>query len=265
MLTFVRASTTAECTELVDLFDRIWGSDVPGAVVDLGVVVALASSGNPVTLARLDDETVGGALGFFGPPGAPLHSHVVGVLPGAARRGLGREIKLDQRQWTLEHDVHRMTWTYDPLIARNAHFNIVKLGALPVRYHPDHYGPMNDGLNLGQPSDRLLVEWDLDPEPGTEPIPPGSGHLALDNAGERPGAWTAPPAAYDGPVRVGIPRDIESLRRSDPGLATAWRQETRLAFTRLLDEGWRVTGFDRDACYVLTRESTRSSMEGAAL
>jgi predicted GNAT superfamily acetyltransferase len=146
-----------------------------------------------------------------------------------------------------------MTWTYDPLIARNAYFNLAKLGAGPVAYFPDHYGSLADGLNGGDPSDRLLASWDLTLPPGPRaPAPdPAVAHVALDNADDRPGPWHPPDGGHDGPVLVGVPRDIERLRREDPALASSWRQSVRVALSTLLTGGWRVVGFDRDAHYVL--------------
>ena len=117
-----------------------------------------------------------------------------------------------------------MTWTFDPLVARNAYFNIEKLGARPTRYMIDYYGQMSDGLNAGQASDRVLLSWDLTVD---TPPPPRRGSL-----GQAFAALTADPAggpeAHEAPadcahLTVGIPGDIERLRRENPPLSHEWR------------------------------------------
>ena len=108
------------------------------------------------------------ALGFFGPPAhASMHSHVAGVSGGSASKGVGTAMKLHQRAWCLDHGVAEMTWTFDPLVARNAAFNVRRLGASSRRVPGRLLRQMTDGVNAGQGSDRILVRWHLD-----EPFPP---------------------------------------------------------------------------------------------
>lgn len=277
-LRMVAALDAHQAHELLTVLNRVWGARHESGVMDLGSTVALAHSGNYVAQARVDGELVGGGVGFCGPPGAAFHSHVVGVLPTAAPKGSGRAIKLDQRAWCLDRGVTRMRWTYDPLVARNAYFNIRKLGALPVAYHEDFYGEMDDGINTGQHTDRMVVDWDL-----TRPLPtpvarsaapaehiPGSRAagtpenpaddipevVALTATDDAPTRFTPPPADHDGTVLVGVPRDIEQVRRRDTDLAAEWRMATRDAFGTLLDSGWSVHDF-RSGHYVFGREGQR--------
>ena len=101
-------------------------------------------------------------MGFSPPPLGHRITARPGVRHEAVGRGIGAAMKLHQRLWCLEHGITRMSWTFDPLIARNAYFNIgARLGALPSEYHPDFYGQMRDGVNAGHASDRVFVEWDL--------------------------------------------------------------------------------------------------------
>lgn len=231
------ATGAADCTEIVDLFNEVWESPAGIDVLEQSTMVALAHSGNYVGVARdAEGHMVGASLGFFGPPGRPLHSHIAGVSAAAAGRGVGRALKLHQRAWCLQHGVDAITWTFDPLVARNAAFNITTLGARAVAYYPDHYGTMTDGLNAGHASDRMMMRWDL-----------------LD-----PPASADSPAPADSPgvtevARVTVPPDIEALRRSDPASAMTWRAETRDAFSTLMNAGWQVTDFERPDTYVLTR------------
>lgn len=267
------AGDYADAHLLLDTFTRIWGARHESEVMDLGTLVALVHSSNYVGLAHLDGRLIGGGVGFCGPPGEPFHSHVVGVLPMVVAKGVGRAIKLDQRAWCLEQGVTSMHWTYDPLVSRNAYFNIRKLGALPVAYYEDFYGEMNDGINSGQPSDRMMMRWDLTREipaaPSAEAGPADAGPVdagpvdagpaddipdvvSLTADDDAPTTFTAPPSGHGGVVLVGVPRDIESLRRRDPDLAGQWRMVTREAFGTLLDSGWSITDF-RAGHYVLRR------------
>lgn len=227
------ATGVADCQHISDLFNQVWESPAGIDVLEQSTMVALAHSGNYVGLARdREGHIVGSSLGFFGPPGRPLHSHIAGVSAAAAGRGVGRALKLHQRAWCLQHGVDAITWTFDPLVARNASFNIATLGARAVAYYPNHYGTMTDGLNAGQASDRMMIRWDL-----------------LDSS-----APSHPPGATE-VARVTVPPDIEALRRSDPASAAAWRAETREAFGTLMAAGWQVTDFERPDTYVLTRNA----------
>lgn len=224
------------------LLNTVWQMPTGVDVLELSTLVALAHSGNYVANARsqaFEREVIAVSVGFFGPPGQPLHSHITGVAGSAVGRGIGRAMKLHQRAWAIEQGVTEITWTFDPLVSRNAFFNIATIGAHAVAYFPDHYGPMTDGLNAGQGSDRMLMRWDLTADLPTRVTP-------LAAAGRR---------HTDEAVRhVDIPLDIEELRRSDPDRAMAWRATTRATFTALMDDGWRVTGIERPARYILTKE-----------
>ncbi len=118
-------------------------------------------------LGAYDDDgaMVAASAGFFGHPGERVsyHSHITGVLPSAQGRGVGLAVKHHQYAWALEHGVAEIVWTFDPLLARNASFNLARLGADVVSYLPDFYGAMSDGVNAGQGSDRLYVHWDVVP------------------------------------------------------------------------------------------------------
>ncbi len=250
----------AECRGVVDLLNVIWGaSDLD--IIDVAFMIALAHSGNLVAVATRSGSPTGAAVGFSGPPSTPFHSHIVGVVPEAAGHGVGRALKLYQRAWCLERGVATMAWTYDPLVARNGYFNIRRLGALPRAYHCDFYGTMSDAINAGQLSDRMVVGWDLTSTPpsvgsGAVDLDLGSGQIALSNDRDVPGAFQ-PPRGADGAVALlGVPRDIEGIRRDDPDLAHIWRVRTREAFTNLLSDGWVIRDFTRSGHYVLHHERT---------
>jgi predicted GNAT superfamily acetyltransferase len=195
-----------------------------------------------------------GACAAFPAADGSLHSHITGVA--ARGRGAGFAIKRHQRDWAIAHGVRTITWTYDPLVRRNAYFNLAKLAARPTAYLPDFYGEMPDELNAGDPSDRLLLTWDLDaPEvkaamrgdPPAEPAPAEVAVLTADADG-RPVASDAGGAAR---IAVGTPADIAALRADDAPLALAWRRCQRAALAGAMDAGYRVTGFARSGHYLL--------------
>lgn len=234
---------------------RIWGT--PGtSFIDPALLVALAHAGNFVAIAHVGDDAVGAAVGFAGPPGRPFHSHVVGLLPAAVGRGAGRAVKLTQRAWCLERGFAAMTWTFDPLVRRNARFNLRTLGAEAVEYIPDFYGHMVDAVNEGQHSDRMLVRWDLTREPGGVAAPADlrDAHVAVADAGDGPTPYGRPgPDAHT--AVVALPADVAALRRDAPTAASAWRLETRSALVDLLGSGWRLDGVSDDGHYVLRKDA----------
>ncbi|MEU6265441.1 GNAT family N-acetyltransferase [Saccharopolyspora shandongensis] len=254
----------AELTAVGVLFETIWRSAPGTRPVTTELLRALSSAGNYVAGAFADGEMLGACVGFFGNPGkASLHSHIAGVAKAGAGHGIGYALKLHQRGWALAQDVSAIKWTFDPLVRRNAYFNLGKLGALPVLYLRDFYGPMDDGINGSGDTDRLMVSWDLKSEAVRtaafgEPIRTdakallGQGAAVALSVGEDGGPVIG---SADAPVvLVAVPPDIEGLRGTDPGQAAAWRAALRDALGGLMTSGGRVTGFDRAGWYVISKE-----------
>ncbi|GLY32586.1 hypothetical protein Kisp02_59510 [Kineosporia sp. NBRC 101731] len=236
-----------EMQQVADLFVSIWGGARPPATIDL--MSALSKAGNYVAGAFDGTALVGACIGFFHAPAeAALHSHIAGVRADAAGRGVGQALKMHQRDWALARGVTEVTWTFDPLIGRNAYFNLAKLGARAVEYLPDFYGPMGDDINGTDASDRLLVRWNLREPEAAEKAAGAVVALGRDATG-RP-----VPGTRDGDrLLIAVPTDVHLLRATDPGLAREWRSQVSETMTGLLAEGARVTGFDRDGGYVMTR------------
>ncbi|MEZ0076133.1 GNAT family N-acetyltransferase [Planotetraspora sp. GP83] len=243
----------ADFERVVRLFDDIWhpGPTNPPATVEL--MRALSHTGNYVAGAFDGPALVGASAGFLaGPPGEVLHSQVT----GAVKRGAGFALKLHQRAWALRRGIARVTWTYDPLVRRNAYFNMAKLGARPEEYLPDFYGAMADAINVGDESDRVLAVWRLserhvvaacDGMPYRPEIPADAVVGVAAREG-RPSIGTT-----DGRVvLVALPEDIETLRRQDAGGAKAWRHAVRDVLGGMMARGARVTGF-AEGCYVVER------------
>jgi len=230
------------------LFEEVWrpaeGDPPP---VTAGLLRALAHSGAYVVGAFAGTRMVGASAGFFtAPPDPVLHSHITGVAPGGQRRGIGFALKVHQRAWALARGVPEVVWTFDPLVARNAWFNLAKLGALPTEYLEDFYGPMTDAINAGMASDRLLLAWRLD-DPAVaaacagrprQPGPvPAEAALAVGPDLEPVAAETDAPA-----VTVALPPDVERLA---PERRRAWRAAVRQALGGRLAAGAAVAGFLR--------------------
>ncbi len=250
-MTGVEVRTVAALDDLVALDLMLGGIWNPGRpLLGTELLRALAKAGNYVAAAYAGGEIVGGCVAFFGPPDArELHSHVAGVAPGQAGRGVGYALKQHQRRWAQSRGAAAITWTFDPLVARNAYFNLAKLGAEPVEYLPDFYGTMDDVINGADPSDRLLVRWEV---AGAAPLTCSAegGTVVLGPGGTPgPGASGAPAGEK---LLVAVPRDVESLRITDPAAAAAWRASVREALTTLIAGGARFVGFDRAGWYVLT-------------
>ena len=250
-------SALNELEAIVRLYDRIWKRDKnPPLTTEL--LRAFSKAGNYVSAAFADGVVVGACVGFFAAPAhEALHSHIAGVSPDVRGRRVGFALKLHQRAWALLRGTALVAWTFDPLVSRNAYFNLAKLGAQPVEYLPNFYGAMRDSINGGDDSDRLLVHWEL----GTpdvvgacagEPVRPlAEGARALLTVSEHGGPIAGP--ASGGTVLVAVPDDVEALRASDPGLAKEWRVAVRDALSAILAEGGQVVGFVRPGGYVLQR------------
>lgn len=155
------------------------------------------------------------------------HSLSLGVLPAHQNRGLGRILKLAQRKLALRAGVDLIEWTFDPLRAKNAYFNIVRLGAICRRYAPDYYGDVDSRWQRGLASDRLIAEWWLK-----------SRRVQRALAGRPPGAARTEPAA-----EVEIPLDFDSFRKRSLARARKLQVEVRERFEKHFARGLAVTRF----------------------
>lgn len=248
-------SELEDLRRLADLFAVVWGR--PGEPpMSSDILKALAHSGNYISGAFSQGRLIGGLVGWLG--GDPrhelhMHSHILGVLPGSEARGLGFELKQHQRRWCLDRGVRVMEWTTDPLVRRNAYFNLTKLGAEAPRYLVDFYGAMRDGINAGDESDRLLIRWRLDsPRAAAEPDIEKSNGIPILAAGKNgEPVFTASSSRV---LSCETPADIVAMRRTDPTLAREWRMAMRSALGGALDEGYVITGATRTGWYVLEKQ-----------
>ncbi len=232
----IRALSTAdEMVGAVELFKQVWGS--PTELVRLEMMMAISHSGGYVT-AAFDtggddgDLILGASVGILARhrDQPALHSHVTGILPGVRHAGLGRSMKLHQRAWAAERGIDWIVWTFDPLVRRNAWFNIAVLGVETHGYLESFYGVMTDAINAGDESDRLLVAWH---------VPSATGGDVRDGTG------------VVGAELIPTPDDIVTLRRTDPAAVARWRAATRAALSAAIAAGRPVVGFTRDGEYVI--------------
>ncbi len=218
-------TTLPELTAVNDVFAEVWGAGAPHIPLDL--LRAISHADGYVAGAFDGDQMVGGSFGFLAMhhDEVTLHSHVTGVVSAARGLHVGTAIKQHQWAWARERGIAAITWTFDPLVRRNAWFNLGRLGARPVDYLVDFYGDLGDDINAGDESDRLLARWDT-ADPAENPRPP------------------------TGFQTVATPEDIESLRRTDPAAAMIWRHRMR---DDLLDAARqrRVVGFTREGDYLI--------------
>ncbi|MGE5132005.1 MAG: hypothetical protein ACM32E_03735 [Gemmatimonadota bacterium] len=241
------------------LFAVIWDTpQVPPMPHDL--MRSLAHAGGCVHAAYRGGQLTGASVTVFGPPASrSCYSLITGVAPGAEGRGTGLALKLAQREWALAAGATAMTWTFDPLLRRNARFNLARLGARVTEYLPDFYGEISDGINDPE-TDRLAVTWDLRAPLPAGPLPagpePGAGCPAVLSAG--PAGEPAAGIPVTGPATparacCAVPADIMAARRTAPGLARQWRLAVREHLGGAMASGYQVTGYAEPGWYLLDR------------
>jgi predicted GNAT superfamily acetyltransferase len=194
-----------------------------------------------------DGRLAGFVLGFTGIcAGRPAHwSHMLAVRTDRRDHGIGRLLKRYQRERLLELGVDTMFWSFDPLVARNAHLNLNELGAVVEEYVVDLYGPGEDSsVDRGIGTDRFIVRWDLRLQATRDDG--GRRGPMMGDEGRRKPAVAAEGGTEPGVVRVEIPPDIQEIKSRSTEQAQEWRRATRAAFAYYLNNGFRVTGFVRD-------------------
>ena len=262
--------TLDEFRACAELQTATWGRDFVEQVPPLLMKVVRENGGLVGGALGPDGGLLGFVFGLVGLDGSsPYHwSHMLAVRSSARGHGLGRGLKLFQRRAVLGQGIKEIFWSYDPLVARNAHLNFNRLGVVADRYVPNMYGeetgsPLHQGLG----TDRLVVRWQLDSERVRRTVT-GKRHGTAVDTRSAPAAvlcredGSGRPVAKDVGesriVRIEIPCEIQSLKRDTPEVAKQWREATRQAFSELLGMGYGVDGLARtpeQRCYyVLSQE-----------
>ena len=247
-------STAEDLRGVGSVIDAVWGPDaMPPALLR-----AFQHAGGVLVGAFADGEQVGFVLGFLGwEDGLHLHSHMLAVVPDRQSRGVGRALKLAQRASCLDRGIEQVRWTYDPLLAGNARFNLNVLGAVATAFHRDFYGVMPDRLNRGERSDRFEVRWDLSSDrvrralAGRSDSEPSDLPSILDARGDPEAPEPVDKdAGLGGGCTLSIPADHFAIRTRDPGLGTLWRDASAAAFDRCFAAGLVATRIAPGGRYV---------------
>ncbi|WP_026360999.1 hypothetical protein [Amycolatopsis nigrescens] len=212
---------------------------------------AFAHAGGAVHYADDRDGVAAASVLLFCSPAA---NAVYSVIAAArtSDRGVGFALKQAQRAWALERGMTSMIWTFDPLVSRNAHFNLAKLGATATEYTVDLFGRIDDGVNGHDETDRLTAVWPLSEPHSAHCAGPDPDSAELN---PRPAPDGAPFRARDeNGLWCRVPPDIVTTRRRDQRLAVEWRAAVRDALRPVFDAGFVATGFSKSGWYHLTRK-----------
>jgi predicted GNAT superfamily acetyltransferase len=252
------------CHELSDfhacvaLQREIWGED-PLEVEPATMFVVAAHTGGQVIGAFAGEALVGFVLAVAGVrDGSPyLHSHMAGVKDGFRDQGIGRKLKLFQREEALQRGIRLIQWTFDPLEIRNAHFNLNRLRAIAREYQPNLYGVTTSPLHRGLRTDRLLAEWHLE-----------SARVIAAVQGDS----SEPPVATEALVQIELPAHVPYGVAGDTSAVTALQDRLHREFTTHFARGYAATSLipGSHPAYVLTptphplagRESLKSHPRG---
>jgi len=237
---------------------EVWGMADDDSL-PMTLAIACKAAGSIFVGAFDGDKLVGFAFGIFGREHGQttIHSHMLAVLERYRQHDLGLKLKHAQRERALGLAIREMTWTYDPLQSRNAHFNFAKLGIVSDAYKVDFYGPETSSVLHRNGTDRLWVRWLLDSRRAGDRIAgkdtraetlDALRHLAplvSFNGDGRPARADLAESLGRQRVSIEIPGEILEVERSDMGLAREWRAATRWAFTEAIGAGFYVAEFCR--------------------
>ena len=258
--------TIEQFEEGCSVYDEVWPTPAGTTEITTALTKVLVHAGGYAAGAYAHDRIIGATLGVVARSPADegwhthLHSHVAAVLPGFADRGVGAAMKIHQRAWALENDLDRIEWTFDPLVRRNAKFNLAKLGGVGAQYIEDFYGQMSDAINANDHSDRIVLAWDI----AGDRV---AGALRGDLAPRPRAEWLAKGAELAVSVSpsdelmthqtsadlqlVGLPQDIVAIRQRDPQAALSWRYAVREVLAPIISAGGALTGVTQEGDYVV--------------
>ena len=292
MLTIRPLTSISDFHVAEELQRQVWpGSEL--IIAPLHILLTVAQNGGVVIGAWDDNKLVGFVLGFLGTdegdPNRPAMtrlkhcSHMLGVLPDYRDKGVGYQLKIAQYHAVNQQAVRLITWTFDPIESRNANLNIARLGAISRTYKRDNYGEMNDGLNVGLPSDRLLVEWWITSNRVKQRIGGERKRLSFESYMAADMLILNPTRANEAglPKMIGepfdpsgviclveIPSNFQVIKTKDIELAREWKRQVRRVLENAFSNGYLITDFvfenvgDRPrAFYVLSQGDVKLNGE----
>ena len=224
--------TTLEQLNLArHVFDITWRLN-SATEITTNLLQAMVHSGSYLSGAFIDGKCVGAAFAFPATTGGlHLHSHMTAVLDEYRDQGVGYALKMDQWHWAKKNNFSEISWTFDPLVSRNAKLNLIKLGVNISSYHPNFYGDMPDALNAGDESDRLMVSWKV--------------------VGENPVKREIISTPKPTDILIQIPADIVAIRSRNKEENLRWRRKVREQFLQAFEKGGQVVGFSTNSEYVV--------------
>ena len=214
-----------------NIFDTTWSMEA-GTEITPNLLQAMVHCGSYLSGAFIENKIVGAAFAFPATNnGLHLHSHMTAVLDEYRDQGVGYALKIDQWNWAKRNYYSSLSWTFDPLVRRNAKLNIIKLGVDISSYYPNFYGAMPDALNAGDESDRLMVSW------RTDINTPKARELITH------------PKSDD--ILIEIPEDIVAIRSKNQSESMKWRRQVRDQFLAAFGKNGKVVGFSVNNEYVV--------------
>ncbi len=223
--------TLSEQNQARWIFDQTWAVH-SGTEITPNLLQAMVHSGSYLSGAFVKGKCVGAAFAFPATTGGlHLHSHMTAVLEDYRDQGVGYALKIDQWHWAKRNNFSEISWTFDPLVSRNAKLNLIKLGVNISSYHPNFYGDMPDALNAGDESDRLMVSWKV--------------------IGENPVNRDLISTPKPTDILIQIPADIVAIRSRNKEENLQWRRKVREQFLQAFDKGGQVVGFSTNSEYVV--------------
>jgi len=214
-----------------EIFDLVWIQNF-STEITINLLKAMLHSGSYLSGAFIDKKLVGAAFAFPATNGGlHLHSHMTAVLDEYRNKGIGYAIKIDQWYWAKKNNYKEITWTFDPLVGRNAKLNLIKLGVDISAYYPNFYGDMPDALNAGDESDRVMASWKV--------------------TGDQPVAKSVIINPDKADTLIKIPEDIVAIRSKNISENLKWRHKVRYEFMQFFEKGGKVVGFSANNEYVV--------------
>jgi predicted GNAT superfamily acetyltransferase len=213
------------------IFDEVWPME-SGTEITPNLLMAMVHSGAYLSGAFIDKMCIGASFAFPAVTnGLHLHSHMTAVLHEYRDKGVGYALKIHQWHWAKKNNYKEITWTFDPLVARNAKLNLIKLGVDISGYYPNFYGDMPDALNAGDESDRVMASWKV--------------------VGDQPITKSVITNPENSDTLIKIPEDIVAIRSREISENLKWRRKVREEFVRAFEKGGEVVGFSVNNEYVV--------------